>query len=188
MKREYLEIEGTMYYRIEVDVDCIENYQIKSFYYQRIPGVRSFQYCISGKKGIIYYPEKKEMSLKEYIKANGINKKSIHKILKAIAITMEEGSNFLLYNECFLLDENLIQVKETEGRELILKLLYVPLVKEEVKQLKEQEEAFLTFLIWLCKVGKDMEGFYLFTRCKEDDERISIQEMIRNYIGSLKVA
>ncbi len=185
MEHKELELYKDKFIVFECLNDIVEMYQVKTFYYQRISGVRAFRYSMSQNKSFLYYDNKSENSLTEAANI-GISLNDIYRLLEQVKLIIEDCHNYLLYPDNFCLHPSFIQVNREE-KELKVELLYLPFKEKANDKYKKYMIQFISMISKLFNELNDMEGFYYFVRLietlKEESEEFDICKNIELFIG-----
>jgi len=176
---------------IETEIESMERYQIKSFYYQTISGIIPFRYSMSRQKSYMFMNNRLDLSLTNWMR-KGLSKDEIYRILAQISLIIDDGKNYLLYEENFYLNPNWIFINK-EADEIRVELAYIPFKKDCNEDYKLYEEQFVRCISKFFNEINEMEGFYYFVRLMDDikDEvsEFTIRqhiEMFLNEIGGRK--
>lgn len=164
----------------------IEMYQVKTFYYQSIQGIREFRYSMSQQKSYLYYPNSRKRNLHDTL-AEGLSRKELYRIIEQIKSIIDHGESYLLYTWAFILNSQWILVEKQE--EFIrLELLYVPMKEiEEAQSFMTQkvgyERSFLQQLATAFNQVNDMDAYYYFMRTLDTGKsRIDIYQCIKTFL------
>lgn len=184
------------YLVFEESVQHIETYQMKSFYYQKIPGVREFRVSMASDRAYLYVPDVEETSFQKV--APTLSKEELIRFIHGVCLILERMEDYLLYEEHCLLRPEWIQCDTTKGT-LDIELLYLPLVQHAELEVTddytmERDKKPLLMLLAECfNRLNEMEGFYYFMQIKENlqsqekaEESLSWREILGDFAKSYK--
>jgi len=183
---EYSELE--LYKDKFIVVECltekIEMYQMKTFYYQKIPGIRDFRYSMSQEKSFLYYENESILSLTEFLKRQ-VSVTDVYRILEQIKLIIEDSYNYLLYPENFCLHPSWIKIDKSENK-LKVEMFYIPFKENCNSQYEHYIKQFVTCISKAFNELNDMEGFYYFVRLldefKDENFKINIKEHLDYFL------
>ncbi len=159
------------YLVFEEAVSQIETYQMKSFYYQKIPGVRDFRVSMTSDRAFLYVPDEQETSFQKV--AYSLSKDELIRFIHGMTLILERMEDYLLYEEHCLLRPEWIQCDMSKGT-LDIEILYLPLLQEGEEEMSEEckverdKKPLLTLLAECFNRHNEMEGFYYFMQVKEN--------------------
>jgi hypothetical protein len=166
MEFKEMELYHDKFVIVESLSQVIEMYQVKTFYYQLIPGIRRFRFSMSQDKSYLYYENKNVVSLTEYL-LQGSNVNEVYRILEQVLLILEDCHNYLLYPENFCLHPSWIKIDKCK-EELKVELLYLPFKPGTNDKYKEYLEQFVRSISKVFNELNEMEGFYYFIRLLEE--------------------
>jgi len=180
-----LELYQDKFIVVECLTESIEMYQMKTFYYQKIPGVRDFRYSMSQEKSYLYYENKSVLSLSEFLLKKP-TVEEIYRILEQINLIIGGSYNYLLYSENFCLHPSWIKIDQI-NEELKVELFYIPFKKERNSQYGSYVKQLVSCISKVFNELNDMEGFYYFVRLldefKDDKFEINIKEHLDYFLN-----
>ena len=184
---EYSELElyQDKFIVVECLTDLIEMYQMKTFYYQKIVGIRDFRYSMSQEKSFLYYENKSVISLSEYLQ--GCPKvEDIYRVLEQIKLIIASSYNYLLYPKNFCLHPSWIKVDQSE-EELKVELFYIPFKEGCNVQYSSYIKQLVSCISKVFNELNDMEGFYYFVRLldefKDDEFEVDILAHLDHFLN-----
>lgn len=166
MEFSELELYQDKFIVVECLTDIIEMYQMKTFYYQKIAGVRDFRYSMSQEKSYLYYENKSVLSLSEYLQKSPTIE-DIYRILEQINLIIGNSYNYLLYPENFCLHPSWIKIDKSK-EELKVELFYIPFKKDCNSKYGNYVKQLVSVISKVFNELNDMEGFYYFVRLLDE--------------------
>lgn len=161
-----LELYQDKFIVVECLTENIEMYQMKTFYYQKIPGVRDFRYSMSQEKSYLYYENKTVVSLSEFLQQKP-NVTDIYRVLEQIKLIVSHCYDYLLYPNNFCLHPSWIKIDQSE-EELSIELFYIPFKEGCNQQYNDYAKQFVSCISKVFNELNDMEGFYYFVRLLDE--------------------
>lgn len=170
-----LDIYNKKFIVLQFETSYIEMYQVKTFYYQSIQGIREFRYSMSQQKSFLYYPNGSATNLEQVLK-EGLTRYELYRVLEQIKNIIENAVSYLLNHWSFVMNSQWVMVNKDEGS-LRIELLYVPIKKLDedfgfIKQKKQYEKRFLQQVATAFNQIDDMDGYYYFMRSLEPENEV----------------
>lgn len=185
MEYSELELYQDKFIVVECMTDLIEMYQMKTFYYQKIPGIRDFRYSMSQEKSFLYYENKSVVSFSEYLQGCP-TVDEVYRILEQINLIIGSSYNYLLYPENFCLHPSWIRINKEE-KELKIELFYIPFKEGCNTQYRSYIKQLVSCISKVFNELNDMEGFYYFVRLldefKDESFHVDIMEHLDYFLS-----
>jgi len=160
-------------------------YQVKSFYYQSIHGIRPFRFSMSKEKSFFYYEHNKSTCLSSL--AAKLEVEDLYRIIEQVLLTIKTCDEYLLYAENFCLSPDMIQC-QWQDHHLDVQLLYLPYRQGCHKEYRNYLILFVGFLSKEFNRLEHMEGFYYFVQyleeLKENTTKYSFVDHINIFFDS----
>ncbi len=166
MKISEMDLFGERFVVIECELKNVEIYQVKTFYYQRMTGIRPFRFSMSQDNCFFYFENSTDKTLAEVLQT-GVTLNELHSMLNQMSLIFRESRDYLLYSDNFILDPRWIKVN-TVSDSLRINLLYLPLKQGKAERFKSSLELLISILLKAFNELNDMEGFYYFIRLQDE--------------------